>query len=116
MNEYGILSLIEETADVIAEKHGMNVTYCESMDMSLFPVVVEAMLDSYSEDELIERNVLGDLHFLAKNGRLIPEEYEDASYQEIREYLLAHKEEILADIEDDCKSYLAEYDEEDIND
>jgi hypothetical protein len=109
MDEYGILNLIEETADVISEKHGMNVTYCESMDMDLFPVVVEVILDSYSEDELIERDVLGDLHFLAENGRLIPEEYKDASYQEIREYLLAHKEEILADIENDCKWYLGEH-------
>lgn len=107
MNEYEVLDLIEETADLIAEKHGMNVSYCESMDMSLFPVVVETILGQTDEEDL------GDLHFLAENGRLLPEEYADASLKEIREYLLAHKEEILQDIVDDCKSYQGDYDYDD---
>ena len=102
--EYEILDLIEETADIISDKKGMNVSYCESMDMTLFPVVVEAML--YDE---LEENTLGDLHFLAENGRLIPQQYAKATFQEIKAYLLEHKQEILDEIEQDCRSYQGDY-------
>lgn len=104
MTEHEILDLIEDTADIIAENHGMNISYCESMDMSLFPVVVETML-GYVEQE----GDLDDLHFLAKNGRLIPEEYKDSTIEEIRAYLLEHKQEILDEIETDCRYYQGDY-------
>ena len=103
MREYEILDLIEETADIIAERHGMNVSYCESMDMTLFPVVVETMLGNEQENDI------DDLHFLATNGRLIPEEYKESTIEEIRAYLLEHKDEILNEIESDCRSYQSDY-------
>ena len=103
MTEYEVLNLIEETADIIAEKHGMNVSYCESMDMTLFPVVVETMLGNVQDGDL------DDLHFLAENGRLIPKEYADAGIAKIRGYLLEHKQEILDEIEQDCRSYQGDY-------
>ena len=103
MTEYEVLSLIEETAEIIADSRGMNVPYCESMDMSLFPVVVETMLGDEQEGDL------DDLHFLAENGRLIPKGFKDASLEEIREYLLANKNEILTEIEEDCRYYQSDY-------
>ncbi len=103
MTEYEILDLIEETADIIAEKHGMNVSYCESMDMTLFPVVVETMLGNVQDGDL------DDLHFLAENGRLIPKEYADAGIARIRGYLLQHKQDILDEIEEDCRAYQSDY-------
>ena len=66
MREYEILDLIAETADIIADYHGMNVPYCESMDMSLFHQPILAMLDEEEAD-------LGDLQFLAQNNRLVPD-------------------------------------------
>ena len=93
------MSLIEETADIIADRCGMNVPYCESMDMTLFPVVVETMLGDEQEGDL------DDLHFLAENGRLIPVEYKDSTIEEIRAYLLEHEQEILDEIESDCRDY-----------
>lgn len=103
MKEYEVLSLIEETAEIIADSCGMNVPYCESMDMSLFPVVVETMLGDTDED------YLPDLHFLAENGRLIPEEYAESTMEEIRAYLLANKAKILSEIEEDCRHYQSDY-------
>ena len=103
MTEYQILALIEETADIISDNKGMNVPYCESMDMSLFPVVVETMLGDEQEDDL------DDLHFLAENGRLIPRGFKNASMEEIRAYLLANKNEILSEIEEDCRHYQSDY-------
>ena len=103
MKEYEVLSLIEETAEIIADSCGMNVPYCESMDMSLFPVVVETMLGDEQEGDL------DDLHFLAENGRLIPTGFKNASLEEIREYLLANKNEILSEIEEDCRHYQSDY-------
>ena len=103
MTEYEVLSLIEETAEIISDTKGMNVSYCESMDMSLFPVVVETMLGDEQEGDL------DDLHFLAENGRLIPRGFKDASLEEIRAYLLEHRNEILDEIESDCRDYLGDY-------
>lgn len=103
MTEYQILDLIEETADIIAERHGMNVSYCESMDMTLFPVVVETMLGHVQEGDL------DDLQFLAENGRLIPTKYADAGIAKIRGYLLEHKQEILDEIESVCLNYQGDY-------
>ena len=103
MTEYQILALIEETADIISDNKGMNVSYCESMDMSLFPVVVETMLGDEQEGDL------DDLHFLAENHRLIPEEYREATIEEIRAYLLEHRDESLDEIESDCRDYLGDY-------
>lgn len=103
MSEYELLDYIEETAEIIAEGHGMNVSYCESMDMTLFPVVVETMIG------IAEDDVLDDLHFLAKNGRLLPSEYSESTLEEIRTYLHEHKEEILNEIESDCRHYHGDY-------
>ena len=105
MTEYEILDLIEETADIIADRCGMDVPYCESMDMTLFPVVVETMLGQEQEGDI------DDLHFLAVNGRLIPEEYKDASLEEIRAYLIQNKDDILSEIESDCRDYQGEYED-----
>ena len=104
MNEYDILDLIAETADVIADYHGMNVPYCESMDMSLFHQPVLAMLE---DDDAY----LGDLQFLAKNNRLLPEELADATMEQFQEYCKEHREKILSEIESECQAYLNAYKE-----
>lgn len=102
-----VMNLISEASDAIAEAQGMNVSYCESMDMDLFPVVVDVIDDAYDDDEI--EGVLPDLQFLAWSGRLIPKEYENADYQEIRAYLVENKEEILREIAEDCLGYIDEY-------
>lgn len=98
MKEYEILSLIDETADIIAEHYGHNVPYCESMDMSLFPQIVYAMLDE-------EDPYLGDLQFLAFNGRILPEELSEATLDEFRTYCREHKDLLLKEIEVECRCY-----------
>ena len=104
MNEYEVLDLIAETADAIADHYGMNVPYCESMDMSLFHEPILAMLE---DDEAY----LDDLQFLASNGRLLPEELQDATMGQFQEYCKEHRREILDEIEQECRAYLDAYSE-----
>ena len=96
--EYDVLSLLDDTAEVIADHYGHNVPYCESMDMSLFPQVVYAMLDGEKPD-------LGDLQFLAQNGRLLPKELADATLDEFRAYCREHRKELLSEIAFECEQY-----------
>lgn len=102
MREYEILDLISETADIIADYHGMNVPYCESMDMSLFHQPILAMLDEEEPD-------LGDLQFLAENNRLLPDSLAKASLDEFRAYCKEHRDEILNEIEQECQDYINAY-------
>ena len=102
MREYQILDLIAETADIIADYHGMNVPYCESMDMSLFHQPILAMLDDEESD-------LGDLQFLAENNRLLPDTLSEASLDEFQAYCKEHRDEILDEIEQECQDYINAY-------
>lgn len=103
MREYEILDLIAETADVIADYHGMNVPYCESMDMSLFHQPVLAMLDEDDEPDL------GDLQFLAQNNRLLPKSLAEATMEQFKAYCKEHRDEILDEIEQECQIYIKAY-------
>ena len=105
MREYEILDLIAETADIIAEHFGHNVPYCESMDMSLFHQPILAMLDDEDPD-------LGDLQFLAENNRLLPDSLAKASLDEFRAYCKEHRDEILDEIESECRNYISGYSDE----
>ena len=102
MREYEILDLIAETADIIADYYGMNVPYCESMDMSLFHQPILAMLDDEEAD-------LGDLQFLAQNSRLLPDSLAEATMDEFRAYCKEHRDEILDEIESECQGYINAY-------
>ena len=102
MREYEILDLIAETADIIADYYGMNVPYCESMDMSLFHQPILAMLDD-------EEAYLGDLQFLAENNRLLPDSLAKASIDEFRAYCKEHRDEILDEIQQECQDYINAY-------
>ena len=102
MREYEILDLIAETADIIADYYGMNVPYCESMDMSLFHQPILAMLDDEEAD-------LGDLQFLAQNNRLLPDSLAEATMDEFRAYCKEHRDEILDEIESECQGYINAY-------
>jgi len=102
MREYEILDLIAETADIIADYYGMNVPYCESMDMSLFHQPILAMLDDEEAD-------LGDLQFLAQNNRLLPDSLAEATMDEFRAYCKEHRDEILDEIESECQGYINTY-------
>ena len=102
MREYEILDLIADTADIIADYHGMNVPYCESMDMSLFHQPILAILDDEEAD-------LGDLQFLAQNNRLLPDSLAEATMDEFRAYCKEHRDEILDEIESECQNYINTY-------
>ena len=101
ITEYDMLDYLNETADIIADRYGMNVPYCESMDMTLFPVIVYTILDELDDEE----GALDDLQFLAENGRIFPEELSNATLDEFKAYCKEHKEEILAEIESECEYY-----------
>ena len=102
MREYEILDLIADTADIIADYHGMNVPYCEPMDMSLFHQPILAMLDDEEAD-------LGDLQFLAANARLLPKELSLSNMTEFKRYCKEHRDKILDEIESECQTYINAY-------
>ena len=108
MREYEILDLIGETADIIADYHGMNVPYCESMDMSLFHQPVLAMLDDPDDQP-----DLGDLQFLAENNRLLPDSLSGATLDEFKAYCKEHRDSILDEIEAVCEEYTTAYEKDD---
>lgn len=81
-------------ADAVAGAMGMRITYVQSTNQSLFPRLVDIILDEDEEDE----NALGDLHFLAENGNKLPVDLKTASYEDIRSYVLEHAEEIMDSI------------------
>ena len=103
--EYYILGLLDEAADLIAEARFMNVSYCESMDMDLLPQVVNLLL---GHDDKVH---LDDLQFLAWNNNLFPESLQQATLEEFRAYANEHREEILKDIQGTCEGYIEEYSE-----
>lgn len=103
--EYYILGLLSEAADLIAEAHFMNVSYCESMDMDLLPQVVNLLLGHDSKVRL------DDLQFLAWNNNLFPESLQQGTLEEFRAYANEHKDEILKDIQRTCEGYIEEYSE-----
>ena len=105
MREYEILDLIAETADIIADYHGMNVPYCESMDMSLFHQPILAMLDNEDDGE----PDLDDLQFLAANARLLPKELSLSNMTEFKRYCKEHRDKILDEIESECQTYINAY-------
>lgn len=102
MREYEILDLIGVAADAIADHYGMNVPYCESIDMSLFHQPILAMLD---DDDAY----LGDLQFLAQNNRILPKSLSKATMDEFRVYCKEHRDEILDEIERECQNYINAY-------
>ena len=101
MKEREVLSLIEETSDMIADYYGMKVPYYLSMDMSFFPHLIFAMLDN-------EKPCLHYLRFLAANGRLLPKGLATATMNEFKKYCKGQKQEILNEIIDICRKYQKE--------
>lgn len=69
-------------ADAVADAMGMNITYVQSMNGSLFPRLLDIILDEDEDDE----NALSDLRFLAENGNKLPVDLKTASYEDIRSY------------------------------
>lgn len=112
-----LTSLIDEVADLIAEAKGQNVPYCESMDVSYLPLIIDIAGDAGTEDILndydaSEENLLGDLRFLARNGRVLPENLAEADFETFRAYAKEHRDELFREIqeifEDYRKCYAAE--------
>ena len=121
----GVLELIDQAYEAINESHPIP-SYCEEMDMTLFPVMVIAMMPDKEDviacykdvinyntpEEEIWKNMLSDLQFVAKQGFYIPNSYAEATLDEIRAYMIEHTEEILGRISEECKYYIGEYDED----
>ena len=102
MNAEDLLKLINETAETIADSYGMNVPYGESMDMSLFPLAVGLVNGETEEDDL------ESLRFMAENNTLIPDSLANASFEEIKDYVNKHQDEIFAEIQSACEEYQSE--------
>lgn len=99
-----VLYLLDDTADIIADRCGMNVPYTESLDMSLLPQLVFAIMDKpRCQPELRY------LQFLAQNNRIIPKTIAGCTFEEIKQYCKDNSEEILKKIEEECRQYRSRY-------
>lgn len=94
-----LLDRLEEIYEEIADRKGMNVDYCESMDGSLFPQVVKASLGDEDVD-------MDGLRFLAQNERFFPKRLAKASNDALVDYLRRHERTILAQVEQEAESDL----------
>lgn len=105
---------LDAIAEAIAEEGGMNISYCASIDMTVFPSIVTLALpeEEYGaavSSEQDRTDILEDLRFLAKNKNKIPEEYQTATLEEIRKYVLENLAEIFADIRKDANTDYYDY-------
>lgn len=93
---------MEVIYNAVADAMGMRITYVQSMNGSLFPRLVDIILDEDEEDEI----ALSNLRFLAENGNKLPVDLRTASYEDIRSYVLEHAGEIMDSIRIDvCADY-----------
>lgn len=104
---------IKRAAGAVAQAQGMNVTYCESMDLGeVFPAIARFALnpDDLGKDE---EDILGTLHFVSDEGSIFPKEMKAASVEQFKEYFDQHYKELLVTVRNDVDHYLAEFQEED---
>ena len=66
------------------------------------------MLDDDEEGE----PDLGDLQFMAENGRILPRSLAKATMEEFKAYCKEHRDEILDEIESECRNYIDGYSDE----
>lgn len=92
-----LLDKLERIYDAIAEEAGMNVSYCESMNGSIFPHVVLLSLDEEEAD-------LGSVDFLAENGFIFPKELQGKTREEFKKFLDEHERDILSEVESVAES------------
>lgn len=92
-----------------------NPSYTLEMDVMHLPVLASLALtgdfDLYLEDTT-NANVddcLSDMHFLAEHNYMLPESLKDASFEEIRDYAVKNKAEILEHILRIFQDYYDEY-------
>lgn len=88
---------MEVIYNAVADAMGMRITYAQSMNGSLFPRLVDIILDEDEEDEI----ALSNLRFLAENGNKLPVGLKTASYEDIRSYVLEHAEDIIGEVRAD---------------
>ena len=108
-----LLDDISRAADAVAEARGMNVPYCESIDLGdVFPAIVKFALypDNLGENE---ESILDTLHFVSEQGSIFPKEMKTASVEQFKEYFDQHYQELLIMVRNDVDHYLAEFEEED---
>ena len=107
-----LLEDIRRAADAVAEARGMNVSYCESMDLGdVFPAIVEFALDPDNLGEN-EDNILGTLRFVSNDESIFPKEMKTASLEQFKEYFDHHYQELLVMVRIDVDHYLAEFEKE----
>lgn len=95
--------------NAIVKERGMNVTYCESMDIELFNTIISVLQDDEPEMEEDRKKLLDSLHFFSANNRCLPVTLKNASLGEITAYVIAHEKEILREISNEIYNYEKEF-------
>lgn len=90
-----IIDTGDALADIIADERGMNVSYCDSMDMDLVGFLGRCLEDESEIDVLYD-----SLQFYAENERALPKYLSAASAEELKDYFRKNRNAILAEAED----------------
>lgn len=93
-----LLDKIEDIYNAIAEEAGMNMSYNESINGSVYPSVIRVAMGETDE------HLFDDLKFLAENEHIIPKEFKDATKEELIDYVMHHEDPILNEIESNAES------------
>ena len=102
---------VTEIANRIADEKGMNISYCESMDMDLFSMIAEilsGMEDGFYQDEIDPEDLtfeLSDLQFYARNDRILPSELQDATLNEFFQYFKDNHNTLLKQLDEEMEPY-----------
>ena len=96
-------------AEAVADKAGMNVPYCESIDLGeAFPTVLQLAIDPAGFEN--KDAALETLRFMAENGRLFPKSFSKKdNIGAFAGYVLEHEKEILCEIESDLNGYYRQW-------
>lgn len=100
---------VDNLRNAIVKERGMNVTYCESMDIELFDTIISVLQDDEPEMEEDRKSLLDSLHFFSENNRYLPVTLKNASLGEITAYVIAHEKEILREISNEISNYEKEF-------
>lgn len=106
---------LEETGKRIAEAMGPRVDYCASMDLDILPEIVVFTFPNtkrikwIAEKNITKKDLVDDMHFLARSNDFLPESLSEANFGELRYYIKKNKKRLFGRINKIFQSYCAEY-------
>lgn len=100
-----------DLAVAIADAHGHNVPYTESMDISELPILLMLIVPDEWNSTCCDfaEATLSTCRFLSKNGGILPQSLEGSTLQQFQDYIIENQEHIVSQIQEIVNNYKKEY-------